>query len=60
MPRTLGFYFGSVVFFIGVLLMAAGVSNVISSVLNLITIVELATGVVLIIIGSRQIRSVKR
>jgi uncharacterized membrane protein len=60
MPRSLGFYFGSVIFFIGVLLMAIGISKVIVGTLDLSAFVELISGVVLIIIGSRAIRSVQR
>ena len=59
MPRSLGFYFGSVIFFIGVLMMAVGISKVIGKTLDLMALVELISGVVLIIIGSRAIRSVK-
>jgi len=60
LPRPLGFYFGSVIFFIGVLLMAVGVSKVIVGTLDLMAFVELISGVVLIIVGSRAIRSVQR
>ena len=60
MPRSLGFYFGSVIFFIGVLMMAVGISKVIGKTLDLMALVELISGVVLIIIGSRAIRSVQR
>ena len=60
MPRSLGFYFGSVIFFIGVLMMAVGISKVIGKTLDLMALVELISGVVLIIIGSRGIRSVQR
>jgi threonine/homoserine/homoserine lactone efflux protein len=60
LPRSLGFYFGSVIFFIGILMMAVGISKVIAETLDLMAIVELISGVVLIIIGSRAIRSVKQ
>jgi uncharacterized membrane protein len=60
LPRSLGFYFGSVIFFIGILLMALGISKVIVGTLDLSAFVELISGVVLIIIGSRAIRSVQR
>jgi len=60
LPRTLGFYFGSVIFFIGVLLMALGASKVIAGTLDLMAFVELVSGVVLIIIGSRAVRSAQR
>jgi threonine/homoserine/homoserine lactone efflux protein len=60
LPRSLGFYFGSVIFFIGVLLVAGGISRVIARTLDLMTFMDLISGVVLIIIGSRAIRSVQR
>jgi multisubunit Na+/H+ antiporter MnhG subunit len=60
LPRNAGFYFGSVIFFIGVLMIAVGVSNIISETLNLLTFAELTSGVVLMIIGSRAIRSSQR
>jgi threonine/homoserine/homoserine lactone efflux protein len=60
LPRSPGFYFGSVIFFIGVLLIAVGVSNVIAETMSLLTFVELISGVVLMIIGSRAIRSSQR
>jgi threonine/homoserine/homoserine lactone efflux protein len=60
LPRSPGFYFGSVIFFIGVLLVAVGVSNVIAETLSLLTFVELVSGVVLMIIGSRAIRSMRQ
>jgi hypothetical protein len=60
LPRSPGFYFGSVIFFIGVLMMALGVSKAIAGVLDLMTFVELVSGVVLIIAGSRAIRLVRR
>ena len=40
--------------------MAVGVSKVINEPLNLLTLVELGVGVVLIIVGSRAVRSVQR
>lgn len=60
MPRSLGVYFGSVIFFIGVLMTAVGVSRVIAGALDLMTFVELGSGVVLMIAGSRAIRSAQR
>jgi threonine/homoserine/homoserine lactone efflux protein len=60
LPRSLGFYFGSVIFFIGVLLTALGISRLIAETLSLLTFAELFSGVVLIIIGSRAIRSSPR
>ena len=60
LPRSLGFYFGSVIFFIGLLIMAVGISKVIAETLDLMAFVELISGIVLIIIGSRAIRSVQR
>jgi threonine/homoserine/homoserine lactone efflux protein len=60
LPRSLGFYFGSVIFFIGVLLVAAGISRVIAGTLDFMAFMDLISGVVLIILGSRAIRSVQR
>ena len=60
LPRSLGFYFGSVIFFIGILMMAVGISKVIAETLDLMAVVELISGIVLIIIGSRAIRSLQR
>lgn len=60
MPRSLGFYFGSVIFFIGVLMTAGGISRVIAETLDFITFVELISGVILMIVGSRAIRSVQQ
>ena len=60
MPRSPNFYFGTVIFFLGVLLMAFGVSNIIAETLNLLTFVELGVGVVLIIVGSRAVRTVPK
>ena len=60
LPRSPGFYFGSVIFFIGVLLIAVGVSNVVGETLSPLTFVELISGVVLMIVGSRAVRSVQR
>ena len=60
MPRSPGFYFGTVIFFIGVLLTAVGVSKVINETLSLLTLVELGVGVVLIIVGSRAVRTVPK
>jgi hypothetical protein len=60
MPRNLGFYFGSIIFFIGVLMMAVGVSKAIAGALDLLAFVELVCGIVLIILGSRAIRKVQR
>jgi uncharacterized membrane protein len=60
MPRSPNFYFGTVIFFLGVLLMAFGVSNITTETLNLLTFVELGVGVVLIIVGSRAVRTVPK
>jgi threonine/homoserine/homoserine lactone efflux protein len=49
-----------VIFFIGVLMMAVGISKVIAETLDLMAFMELVSGVVLIIIGFRAIRSVQR
>lgn len=60
MPRSLGFYFGSAIFFIGVLVLAVGVSRVIAQTLDLMTFAELISGVVLAILGYRGISSVQK
>ena len=60
MPKNLWFYFGTLVFFIGVLMLALGISKVIAGALDLLTIVELISGIALIIIGFRAFRSVQR
>ena len=41
-------------------MMAVGISKVIAETLDLMAVVELISGVVLIIVGSRAIRSVQR
>ena len=60
LPRSPSFYFGTVIFFIGVLLTALGASKVIAETFDLLTFAELGVGVVLIIAGSRAVRSVQR
>ncbi len=57
--RSPAFYFGSAIFFIGLLLLALGVSKAIAQVFDLLTVAELVSGFVLIVIGFRAIRSVK-
>jgi cytochrome c biogenesis protein CcdA len=59
LPRTVGFYFGSAIFFIGLLLAAAGTSRVIAETLDFMTFMDLIVGVVLIMLGLRAIRSVE-
>jgi len=60
LARNLSFYFGSVIFFIGLLLAATGASRLIVGALDLMTFIELISGVVLVMIGSRDIRSAQR
>lgn len=51
LARSLAFYFGTFVFFIGLLMMAVGFANVIAQRLDFLPIVSLAVGIALIIIG---------
>ena len=53
LARSPAFYFGSVVFFIGLLLLAVGVSKVIAQSFELLTFAELISGLVLLIVGFR-------
>ena len=58
LPRCPSFYFGSVIFFVGVLLIALGVSNAVVQGISVLTFAELVSGVVLALVGSRAIRRV--
>ena len=58
--RSPAFYFGSVIFFIGLLLLAVGVSKVIGKVFDLLTFAEFISGFVLMLVGFRAIRRVER
>ena len=60
MARGATFYFGSVIFFVGLLLLAVGVSKVVGKVFELLTFAELISGLVLIVIGFRATRPVQR
>ena len=60
MTRSAAFYFGSVIFFVGLLLLALGVSKIIGQVFDLLTFAELISGLVLMVIGFRAIRPVQR
>jgi uncharacterized membrane protein len=51
LPRSLNFYFGSAIFFLGVLMTAIGISNLVVQRLDFIVLVALISGIVLIIIG---------
>ena len=53
MARGATFYFGSVIFFVGLLLLAVGVSKVVGKVFELLTFAELISGFVLMVIGFR-------
>ena len=59
MPRSPAFYFGSVIFFVGLLLLALGVSKAIAQDFVVLTFAELISGFVLMVIGFRAIRIVK-
>ncbi len=56
MPRSNAFYFGTMMFFVGILFAAVGVSSLIAGRLNLLTAAELASGVFLVIMGYRALR----
>lgn len=60
MARSPAFYFGSVIFFIGLLLFALGVSKVVGQIFDLLTFAELISGLVLMAIGFRATRPVIR
>jgi cytochrome c biogenesis protein CcdA len=51
LPKTLGFYFGTAVFFIGVLMTAIGIENLVVQRMDFIIFVALTCGIILIIIG---------
>jgi uncharacterized membrane protein len=51
LPKGLNFYFGTVVFFLGVLMAAVGVANVIAQRLDFMVLMALIIGLVLIAIG---------
>jgi len=51
LPRSLNFYFGTAIFFIGVLMMAIGIANLVVQRLDFIVLVALISGIVLVIIG---------
>lgn len=51
MSRSLNFYFGTIVFFIGVLMAAVGVENLVVGRFDFIVLLALASGVALVIIG---------
>jgi uncharacterized membrane protein len=51
LPKGLNFYFGTVVFFLGVLMAAVGVANVIVQRLDFMVLMALIIGFVLIAIG---------
>ncbi len=57
MTRTPVFYFGTVIFFVGLLLLATGVSKAISEIFDVLTFAELISGVVLMAIGYRATRT---
>jgi len=59
MPRSPAFYFGSIIFFVGLLLLALGVSKVIAQTLDVVTFAALISGIVLMTIGFRATRPPK-
>jgi uncharacterized membrane protein YczE len=61
LARTPAFYFGTVIFFIGLLLFALGVSKIIAEDLGILTFAELISGIVMMAVGYRATsRPVKR
>ena len=57
LPKGPMFYFGSVIFFIGFLLIALAVSRLATLALDLMTLAELISGTLLVIVGVRAIHS---
>jgi membrane-bound ClpP family serine protease len=51
--RSPAFYFGTVIFFIGLLLFAVGVSKIIAEVFDVLTFAELISGIVMMAVGYR-------
>jgi hypothetical protein len=60
LPRNAAFYFGSLIFFVGLLLFALGVSKIISAIFDFLTIAELVSGFILMVIGYRATRPTQR
>jgi uncharacterized membrane protein YczE len=61
LARTPAFYFGTLIFFVGLLLLALGVSKIIAEDLGILTIAELISGIVMMAVGYRATsRPVKR
>jgi hypothetical protein len=58
--RSPACYFGSIIFFIGLLLLALGVSKVIGEVFDVLTFAELISGIILMFIGFRTTSTVQR
>jgi divalent metal cation (Fe/Co/Zn/Cd) transporter len=60
LARSPSFYFGTIIFFVGVLLIAGGVSRLIAQVFDFLAFAELISGIVLAMVGYRATRSVSR
>jgi hypothetical protein len=56
MSRSAVFYFGTAIFFVGLLLLALGVSKVIAQTFDAVTFAALISGIVLMTIGFRATR----
>jgi hypothetical protein len=53
LPRTASFYFGTLIFFVGLLLLAVGVSRIINEDFNILSFAEVISGIVLMVVGYR-------
>jgi len=53
LARSPAFYFGTVIFFVGLLLFAVGVSKVIGEDFGVLTFAELISGIVMMAVGFR-------
>ncbi len=53
MARSVGFYLGTVIFFVGLLLFAGGVSGLIAENFTILAFAELISGIILMAVGFR-------
>ena len=60
LSQSPAFYFGSTIFFIGFLLIALAVSRLPTQTLDLLAFAEMVSGVILVVVGVRTIRSRKQ
>jgi uncharacterized membrane protein YgdD (TMEM256/DUF423 family) len=52
-PRSPAFYFGTVIFFVGLLLFAGGISGIIAEDYSVLAFAELISGIVMMAVGYR-------